>query len=245
MSDFDPVIARALGYPYPLPKRSYVVFGEEVETVSSEDDLPPLGGRKPVLAVGSNQAPEQLIRKFGDEDWGPIPVTRLHLSGFDTVFSPHIAAYGSIPATLQLSPGTVVSLFVTWLDERQLLRMHETEIAAENYHFAHLDQITTRVEVGPPLSSLYFYVSRHGTIEADGAPVPLAEVPALNRQFPAKSQPEVQAWVRDQLSPGTDLGAFIQAGIKDRDLRKARMTKLRDGARLFSHSGLSILERAA
>lgn len=244
MHDDDPLLARAFGYPYPLPKKSYVLLGEEVANVENDGDLPPLGGRKPVLAVGSNQAPAQLIRKFGDEDWGPIPVTRIHLRDFDTVFSPHIAAYGSVAATLQVSVGTTVSLFVTWLDERQLLRMHETEVAAENYHFAHLDQINARVDVGPTLSSVYFYVSRHGTLNADGAPVPLAEVPALNRRFAPKSQSDVQTLVRDRLAPGEELSTFIRSSVADVTLRRARTAKLREGAHPFRHEGMTVLTRA-
>lgn len=62
----------ALGYPWARPPRSYLLVGEEVRLLDDMpeeerravlDDAP--RGRWPVLAFGSNGAPEALVRKFG------------------------------------------------------------------------------------------------------------------------------------------------------------------------------------
>ncbi len=235
-------LARAMGYPYYLPKQSYVVLGERVMKAARDGDLPGLAGRTPVLAVGSNQSPEQIIRKFGDEDWGPIPVTRIQLFDFDTVFSPHITAYGSIPATLQVSPGAIVTLFVTWLDERQLLRMHETEISMGNYHYATLHGVRMKAELGRTLTDLNVYLSKHGALRDGGGVVPLAEVPALNRRRPARNQEEIQIWVRDKLSPDAVLEDYILEAVNNRPTRLARTEKLRACRLPFGYDNVTILE---
>ncbi len=49
------------------------------------------------------------------------------LSGFDVVYSSRFASYGSVPAALQASLGTVCSAFVTFLTRKQLEIMHRTE----------------------------------------------------------------------------------------------------------------------
>ena len=150
-------VRRALSYPFEIPSRSYVVAGVRYEELPDGAPLPDVAGRHPVLALGSNQSPQQLIRKFKDRGLGPIPVVRGRLHDFDIVYAAHVAAYGSIPATLRHCPGAAVTLFVNWLDEAQLARMHETETATGNYHFGRLDVITLRLEIGGDLTSAFLY----------------------------------------------------------------------------------------
>jgi hypothetical protein len=88
------------------------------------------GDRVPVLAIGSDAAPEQLARKFihaGLIADPLIPVLRARLHDFDVVHASCITAHGSVPATLWRSPGTVVDVFVAFLSPVQLSRMHETD----------------------------------------------------------------------------------------------------------------------
>jgi hypothetical protein len=49
------------------------------------------------------------------------------LRDFDVVFAPLISSYGSATATLEASPGTDVSMFITYLTPPLQQRMHETE----------------------------------------------------------------------------------------------------------------------
>ena len=49
------------------------------------------------------------------------------LQDFDVVYAPLISSYGSATATLEYSPGTAVSVFLTYLTPPLQQRMHETE----------------------------------------------------------------------------------------------------------------------
>lgn len=224
---------RAKSYPYRIPKRSYVIFRDRHEELAKCAPMPDVSGRRPVLALGSNQSPEQLIRKFKEADWGPIPVICARLRDFDIVYSPHISSYGSIPATLQHSPGTAVSLFVNWLTPAQEVRMHETEVATGNYAFGRLDDIELCSDVGPVLTSAFVYTSRRGSLLRNGCPVALAEVGAEGRVWPSLSQKEIQSHARDRMAPGQDLDAFIHAAITDVSVRRARTEALMSESRPF------------
>ena len=58
--------------------------------------------RTPVLAIGSNAGPEQLLRKY-PPDLFPrgvaIPCVRCMLLGFDVAFAPLLSSYGSCTGT--------------------------------------------------------------------------------------------------------------------------------------------------
>ena len=98
------LIALATGYPYEFPACSYL-FADHARHPLPDDLLAELTGRIPVIACGSNRAPEQLARKF--QDWPlplRIPVLCAKLAGFDVVYSAHFTRYGAVPATLHPSP---------------------------------------------------------------------------------------------------------------------------------------------
>jgi len=60
------------------------------------------------------------------------------LRDFDVVYAPLISSYGSATATLESSPGTAVSMFVTYLTPALQQRMHETEGA---YNLMKLEEV--------------------------------------------------------------------------------------------------------
>ena len=102
------LIAHALSYPFPAPDHSFVYEKRGWRRLQiSEFNLKQ---RIPVLAAGSNQSPEQLIRKYADySEFGAIPAQRGQLFDFDVVYAAHLTGYGSIPATFQRSQGTIVT----------------------------------------------------------------------------------------------------------------------------------------
>ncbi len=204
--------------------------------------MPDVSGRRPVLAVGSNQSPEQLIRKFNGSNLGPIPVIRARLKDFDIVYSPHVASYGSIPATLRHSPGTRVTLFVNWLTPAQVARMHETEIPTGNYHFGELDGIELQLDFGTAMTSAYVYSSRRGSLTRDGFPVALAAVRAENRIWPSLSQEEIQNHARDITAVGQPLETFIRAAIEDVSVRQERTRALMSDGLPFNYSSFTSIE---
>lgn len=232
--DSDPV-RHALSYPFEIPTRSYVVAGDGYEELAESATPPDVSGRRPVLALGSNQSPRQLIRKYKDCGLGPITAVRARLHDFDVVYSAHVASYGSIPATLLPCPGARVAVFVLWLDPAQEARMHETEVASGNYHFGRLDGVTLAMEIGGDRASAFVYVGRRGALVRDGAPVALAEVAAENRTWPALGQQEIQAHVRDCLAPGRPLDAFIRAAVDDPAERLARAEALMADGHAFAY----------
>lgn len=220
MSLSDP-IAHAKSYPFPAPDHCFLY---EAGSWRRLDGAFERQGRVPVLAAGSNQSPAQLVRKYGHlADVGPIPAQRGRLADFDVVYAAHLTAYGSVPATFQHSPGTATTVFVLWLDERQLARMHETE---GNYTYDHLAGISVTLDTGGVLDEAYAYSSKVGCLCHAGGCVSLKEIRADGRRFPALGQVEMLTAVRDRLAPGTPLDDFIRAHLDDKMLHRARSTAL-------------------
>lgn len=182
----DDPLARALGYPYPAHEHDFLFRDGSAHTLAPGHRL---DGLTPVIAVGSNRAPQQLARKFAGMDVA-IPVTRLRARDVDVVYAAHLAGYGAVPATLAASPGTVVELWVTWLDDAALARMDATEAVGVNY-----DRLTVTLEwekadrPGPERALIY--TARRGLLRLDRDRVALAMIPAEARRFQALSQMEL------------------------------------------------------
>ncbi|MCP5371096.1 MAG: hypothetical protein H6907_05120 [Hyphomicrobiales bacterium] len=222
----DPVLARALGYPYPVPDHSYLLTAAGPVPLAPGGPPPDLAGRTPVLATGSNRAPEQLARKFEGMGAVAIPVIRCRLWDFDAVYSAHFARYGAIPAVLRPSPGTAVELAVTWLTDRELAQMHATEALGVNYDAGRAEGVRLEPEFGPAPGAVWAYVGRRGYLDWDGAPVALAEVAATGRTLPAAGQAQVQRRVHGRLGAGTAFADFVRGNAGDDALRAARIARL-------------------
>ncbi len=212
-------IGHAKSYPFPIPDGSFV-YDNGVARPADPAAME-LAGRTPVLAAGSNQSPEQIHRKFGQLPGDVVvPSQRGRLHDFDVVYAAHLAGYGSMPATFQASPGTAVTVFVQWLDEPQLARMHETE---GSYSYDCLSAIRVELDDGRGmLTEAFAYSAKAGCFNRSGGPASLAEITATGRKFPAFTQSEMLTHLRDQLAPGHDLDQFILDHVTDRDTRRAR-----------------------
>lgn len=222
LSDRVAALARAREYPYLLPDRSYHWRGGQAH----EFDPSKREGRTAVLAVGSNQSPEQLTRKFGHiADW-EIPVQRCALKDFDVVYSAHIARYGSVPAMLQASPGSTVTLFVNWLDDEQLAAMHETELSHGNYHYGRIDGVSLTVDSGDTLSQVHGYISRRGHIRHGETGFALARVPTENRRHPACDTAQMLEHVHQRIDSEESLDEFILRLIADDGFRQEVIAEL-------------------
>jgi hypothetical protein len=233
-------IARAKAYPFSPPRESYLFRAGKAEPLT--DTATQVRGRTPVLASGSNAAPDQLARKYAAHGaTAPIPVTRARVRDFDSVYNAHIAAYGSVPATLFPSPATVLSTFITWLDDDALAVMHGTEQPGVNYHYAELSGIAVEVDGLGTLGAAFAYISVAGCLIRDGAPVALAEVSAAGRSFPALTQIEALTHARDLTAPDMDIDAFILETIADEAQRLARGQRLAATARAFAHPGFRVI----
>jgi hypothetical protein len=213
-------VRHAKSYPFAIPERSYLFADGDVRTWSDSIDR---AGRVPVIAVGSNQSPDQLRRKFEGLSGIAIPAERARLHDFDVVYAAHISSYGSVPATLQASPGTAVALFVLWMDEPSLARMHATE---GNYTYDRLTGIRLELESGTTLDQAYAYSAKVGCLNVEEGCASLAAIPARERVNPAFRQADILARVRDWLAPGMALDAFVDAHIENAELRRTRIAEI-------------------
>ena len=191
----DPLILRALNYPYSYPAYDFVLDNGSAAPLQ---DRRSLEGRIPVLAIGSNRSPEQLLRKFGDQDF--LPVTCVKLCDYDVVYAAHIASYGSIPAVLARSPGTIVDIAITWLTKSQLQRMHETEAIGVNYDYGVADSLKIKADYDYKNQNIGCYLGRRGCLNMMGNIIALKEITATKRVFNAFSQSEIlkQIWLNEQ-----------------------------------------------
>jgi len=231
----DPV-SHAKAYPFPAPDHSYLYEAGGWRPLGGGFDT---AGRTPVLAAGSNQSPEQLARKYAAlPHIGPIPAQRGVLHDFDVVYAAHLSSYGSVPATFQHSPGTIVTVFVLWLTEAQLARMHETE---GNYSYDHLETLRLELDGDVNLIEAHAYSSKIGCLSHEGGCVALAEIAARNRRFPVLDQAGMQAVLRDRLAPGMALDSFIEQHVTDRAIHRERSAGLADGAHAIAYRRRTVL----
>jgi len=225
------LLALAKAYPFDIFPESYLLRGGQAMALRALPAAPDrFAGRVPVIAHGSNRSPVQLARKFGDA--AEIPVSRAWLHDYDVVYSAHVTRYGSIAANVHHAPGVVVEVFVTWLDDGQLRRMHETELGGEVYVYGRMAGIELELEAGPArrLSDAFVYLSRRGCLAMDQRPVALAEVTARQRGHAALPQVQAQDVVRARHGGDASLDTLILRAIRDPAFRRALIDSMGEGA---------------
>lgn len=212
----------AIGYPWERPPGSYLLSAagvESLEAMSAAERNRAIerfssagSGRSPLLAIGSNAAPEALGRKFAhfsdEEDRTVLAVTgRLH--DFDVGVAPQPTAYGSMPATLFPSPGTAVRTTILWVTPPQFTQLTWSEL---NYR---LGTLRTRFEIedgGASFDEVLVFVSRFGTFCVDGDPVALAAIPASNRTAAALTEEQLlDAAAALAIGAGANAEALVRA----------------------------------
>lgn len=205
-----------MGYPYPAPRQPFVQQGHvTLDPAEVEADW---SGRVPVLAYGSNAAPQALAHKLALSD-DPVLVVPAWLRDFDVVYSAHISPYGAVPATLQRSPGTAARVHIAQMTEEQVVLVSATE---PNYEAATLENVDCRPDGGEPVTKLSAYFSRHGCLLVEGSEVALSAVRASGRTFAAMSEPEVLEYVRSACCPADSIEEFVLANVTDPALAEAR-----------------------
>jgi hypothetical protein len=191
-------VAQALLYPYPAPEGDYLMRDGLPREVPEGISLDALEGRVPLLSVGSNRAPLQLRRKFGEGV--SLPVTACILHDADIVFAASLSSYSAIPATACPCPGVAVRLNVAWLDPNQLATMHDTESVGHAYDYVRLNDGLvdhgTRPKAAVFEQPVFGYQSRAGVLERDGAPVAHSGISAEGRQFAEADEAEMLEWVQ-------------------------------------------------
>jgi len=223
-------VTYAKAYPFHIPEGSYILNREGWRPL---EGVPQCTGRHAVIASGSNASPDRLMTKYAGHAHlldDAIPVVRAQLHDFDAVYSAHITSYGAIPATLAHAPGAIADVFITWLTDAQLVRMHETEAVGVNYDFVKLTGIHLLCATGAGLTAAHAYISKRGCLNKDGKPVPLAALNTAGRQWRAMTQEEVLDHARALIAPFEDADAFIRQHIDCADTRAARTSRLNQDA---------------
>jgi hypothetical protein len=215
-------IARALAYPWERPLGSYLLGADGVEAFEAmaperrEGVLASFtgadGGRLPVLAIGSNAAPEALERKFAhfgrEEDRAVLALTG-RLREFDVGVAAQPTMYGSLPATLFPSPGTRVSATLLWVTPAQFTQLTWSEFT---YRLGRLRAHFEVEETGAGFDQVLVFVSRFGAFSPDGEPVALAAIPAAGRVAPELSEEQLlDRAAQLALGPGADAATLIRA----------------------------------
>ncbi len=194
------MLERALGYPWERPVGSYEWRDGTVRPFAGMDEpereqavarYASSASRLPLLAIGSNGAPEVLGRKFGHFPSGEeraVLALSGHLHGFDIGAAAQPTIYGSMPATPFESPGTAVAATVLWVTPSQFTQLTWSELTYR------LGRLHTRFEIADAeigFDDVLVFASRFGTFCVEGEPAALAAVPARDRSARAFTQREL------------------------------------------------------
>jgi hypothetical protein len=219
-------IALALGYPWARPPGSYLLTGEAVELLTGLEprDRERLiarftasgGGRLPALSIGSNAAPEVLMRKFahfsGEEDRTALALTG-HLHDFDIGVAAQPTMYGSMPATLFPSPGTAVRATILWVTPAQFTQLAWSEIT---YRLGRLGARFGIDEGTAGFDEVLVFVSRFGVFCPGGQPVALAAIPARGRTAPELTEEQLlDRAAALAIGPGANAETLVRAIFED------------------------------
>jgi hypothetical protein len=197
----EAAFAWACAYPWVRPAGSYLLRADGVVELLSELGegererlieryAAPEGERLPLLAIGSNAAPETLQRKFAhfpEPDDRTVLAVHGRLHEFDVGYAAQPALYGALPATIFPSPGTAVAALLLWVTPTQFTQLTWSELSYR------LGRLRTRFEVDDAderFDEVLVYVSRWGALCVDDAPVALAAIPAQRRTATALTQRE-------------------------------------------------------
>lgn len=226
----EAAFARACAYPWERPGGSYRLGADGSVTLLSTLPEPErerlierfsaAGGRDgvrvPLLAIGSNAAPQTLRRKFAhfaDEADRTVLAVCGRLHEFDVGCAGFPALYGSMPATIFPSPGTAVATTLLWVTPAQFTQLTWSELSYR------LGRLRTRFEVDDAderFDEVLVFASRWGAFCVDGAPVALGAVPAGGRSAAALTQEQVlDAVAAFALAPGADARTLVRAIFDD------------------------------
>ena len=218
---------RAFGYPYTAPDGAFLLKNGYQLALRQDYDF---SGRVAVLSVGSNRAPAQLYRKFGEA--AEVPVTPVRVANCDIVHVANLADYGAVPCSAFPCAGSSVVLNMAWLNPEQLQIMHATESLGEAYDWVEWDR-----EVVTPLSHhlperLFGYAAIAGAFNlSGGGPFALSQIAACDRRFAVASQKQMQEHIFAELGGGVaDIYQWVEQVQKDAALRHSIRQRLAEKA---------------
>lgn len=159
----------------PLDRVGPLVDRAAIEQALSAEGAAPLAERTLVLAVGSNQTPRTIARKYA-RSGADVPLTtsfvRCTVHDLAVGHVPRAAAPGYVPAAPYRAGGQRMELVATWFDAEQLAVVDATE---PNYDRVRLSAASFPVTLatGEQPEHVDVYASRWGVLARDGVPIPL------------------------------------------------------------------------
>lgn len=146
-----------------------------IEQALAADGVAPLAERTLVVAVGSNQTPQTIARKYhrsGRRIPATTPFVRCTVHNLAVGHVAHTAAPGYVPAAPYLAPGERMELVATWFDDEQLEVVDATE---PNYDRVRLstDDFPLTLATGVRPAHFDVYASLWGVIAREEQPIPL------------------------------------------------------------------------
>lgn len=188
----------------------------------------PMSARVPLLTVGSNASPAQMLGKLSRAGVSPVlpMVLAAEVRGVTVGISAHVSKPGYLPTTVVLDPDATCRLFVIWPDKAQLAAIDETE---PNYHRVRLSEpdVTVVLPSGENLSHCYAYVSRHGNLtDDDGMPVTIPDAWDIRQHENVQQELIESVFGRD-----ATLADLLAPGARPLTARLAREPRLRDSVR--------------
>lgn len=227
---FDPLL-----YPWDPPETSGVMDASGflpleqagLDEALAEAHAAPLDSRSLVVSIGSNANADVMRRKFAayNQPVSPVlPLVRGQLSNMAVGHSAHVSKAGYIAAAPYPRTGECTTVWVSWLDDLQLMALDETE---PNYRRIQLDGAACPLALdhGERAEDFSLFTSRWGVLtDGDGGTLPFLDQPALfgllagigageqreqgkavfngppQRVAEQLAMPAVQAWAREWFS---------------------------------------------
>jgi len=242
------LIARAKAYPYARTAMPALLMGEQVRVLRRFDPgngeyhlaigaderatdtvvghLPPSAVQTPLLAVGANGSPAVLGRKLSAQGHRPqVVMVQARVADHAVVYSAHLTAYASVPATIHYSPGSYARIAVLFMPPGELQALHASESLGVNYAFGRLDAASVELASGETLDAPGAYLSLHGCLMRNGQPLAVDEIPQ-SCPFPALTQESTLNYVREVVSPDVALDEFILRNALDEAWRQENIRSL-------------------
>lgn len=247
-SELDPLL-----YPWDPPEVSGVMDGDGflpvglatgLDQALADADAAPLESRSLVVSIGSNSSPAVMRRKFASyhRPVSPVlPLVRGRLHNIAVGHSAHVSRAGYIAAAPYPLTGECIPVWVSWLDDHQLLAVEQTE---PNYRRIRLDAEACPLELGhgeyPEDYSLF--TSRWGVLtDDDGGKLPFLDQPALFALLAG-----LGAGVGAEVGAGSGAGNSVAEGLSvfagppERVIEQLRMPSVQAWAKnWFSSAGLA------
>lgn len=180
----QPAVGRRRGQSHQRDRMEDLFSSWSLNKALVEANAAPLDGRSLVVSIGANSSPEVMRRKFARYKQPVsriLPLIRGQLHNIGVGHSAHVSKAGYIAAAPYFQLGACSTVWASWLDERQLMALEETE---PNYRRIQLGGESCRLvmDSGECPDTFSLFTSRWGILtDGTGQKLPFLDQPALFR----------------------------------------------------------------